>query len=246
MSPSIPSISFCRRRAAPPLGTDAVHVWLVDLDARPIDTDGLSVKETERAKRFHYQQDATRYSTLHRTLRALLGGYLGTPGKQLTFVTGEHGKPSLATEHGRLHFNISRSARYGLIAVSRTGPVGIDIEHRNQTTDVLRVGRGFFAAAEVTTLEALDSIRRQNTFFDLWTRKEAYLKALGTGLSRDTRSFSVADCQISEYTRVGDKAEPQPVAAWTLTDIPLGPSFSAALVTTSKPPQRASCYTWNL
>lgn len=246
MNTAIPTGFVRSEYRTPSLGSAEVHIWLVGLDTQQFSPDGLSADEWARANRFHFRHDAIRYSHLHRTLRALLGDYLGVAGTALSFSIGEHGKPSLATPHRELHFNLSRSADRGLIAVSRGSELGIDIERHKQTSDLLKIARSFFATDELHALEVLDAESRRIAFYDTWARKEAYLKALGTGLSKDLTSFSTVTNPITGFTRVGDHLQAIPVDGWTLSDIPLGPTFSGALVTQSVPGLQQRLFTRNL
>lgn len=172
---------------APELQDGAVHVWLADLATlgeAPLAL--LDAGESARAKRFLQARDGQRWGQSHGVLRALLGSYLGVDGPGLRFSAGEHGKPELAsTDDGplpRLSFNLSHSGDLALYAISATAHVGIDLETPRSVERVLEIALRTFGPAESAQLEQLDPEARQDEFLRMWTRHEAELKCLGTGI----------------------------------------------------------------
>lgn len=146
----------------------------------------LDEEELARAARFRFATDRNRYILGHGLLRETLGRYLGRPAKGLTLLRGEFGKPFL--EGDPVHFNLSDTKDAVLVALSHH-PIGADIETMNRRTDHERVADHFFTPLEVESIaEAVDGKRR---FLELWTRKEAVLKACGVGIMDDLHSLEV-------------------------------------------------------
>lgn len=172
----------------PALKADEVHVWRVNVDdvapLLPGMTCILSPEERDRAERFRFPGDWRHFVVRHAGLRLLLGRYLDADPAALGFALGPHGKPALV-DRGKdaLSFSMSRSGDIVLYAVTRDREVGIDVEWCLRDVDCLDIARQFFSAREAEALSALDHAQRRLRFFRLWTCKEAYLKAVGQGLS---------------------------------------------------------------
>jgi 4'-phosphopantetheinyl transferase len=148
----------------------------------------LDREELARADRFLHQQDRVRFVLGHGLLRSLLGQYLGTMPQRLDLLRGEFGKPYL--DGDPLHFNLSDTKDAVLVAIA-SDPIGADIETMNRSTDHERVADHYFTRTEVESIRnAPDGKRR---FLELWTRKEAVLKACGVGLMDDLHSLEVGD-----------------------------------------------------
>lgn len=195
-------------------GADEVHVWQTELDLGHHelgDLDAyLSTEERDRADRYRHERDRVRYIAARGWLRYLLGSYVGGNPRALVFVQDEHGKPRLGGVIGEwLRFNVSHSEGTAVYAVSRGREVGVDVERVRGDVPV-EVVRRFFSETEQDALAALPAGLQLRGFFECWTRKEAYLKALGVGLSGLARSDADA-------------------ANWSLHSVDAGPGFAAAL-----------------
>ena len=174
-----------------------VHVWWLDL-ASPrwplAELSGwLGANEAAQAARFHFDVHRLRYIAAHGQMRALLAAYLGSAPQELRFEREERGKPRLAHTgaHELLSFNLSHSEDQGLLAISRGTTLGVDIEVQRPLSDLDALARSHFAAQELQTLHRLPPARHHDAFFAAWTRKEAYVKALGAGLSVPLDGFEV-------------------------------------------------------
>ena len=169
--------------------SNEVLLWTFDLDA--IDADAvsavLSVDERDRAARFRFEIHRARYIAGRGAMRTVLGGVLGMDPGQLEFRYGAHGKPELKD----LHFNLSHSDRWAVLGVTRAAPVGVDVERINPDRSNPDIARRFFAAQEIRELSALSGGAYVDAFFQIWARKEAVLKAVGTGISGGLSSFAV-------------------------------------------------------
>lgn len=145
----------------------------------------LSADELHRAARFRFQRDRQRFVISRGLLRAILGRYLDTAPGELRFRYSEHGKPSLvpAFDGGGLRFNLSHSDGLALYAVARGREVGVDLERVRPVLEAEQIAERFFSARENAALRALPAHLKSRAFFACWTRKEAFVKAVGGGIS---------------------------------------------------------------
>jgi 4'-phosphopantetheinyl transferase len=194
VTPQIVDISiFPERILLPVSGETHVHMFSLSTlrPLLPSQTADLSAEEKNRATRFVYEADAERYRLAHACLRTLLSVYSQIPAKMLHFRTLPHGKPALIGTP--LEFNLSHSRNWIVIAIS-SKTVGIDVEdgERLAQDDLLPLARQVFTPNECAKLASLPPEQRKHAFLRAWTQKEAYLKALGTGLSLRPDTFEVA------------------------------------------------------
>ncbi len=162
-----------------------VRMWLIDLDAPETDANSalLSSDETARAARFVFDHHRRRFVAGRAALRRILGAEVGREPETLAFEYSPAGKPSLPRGEPDVHFNLSHSDQWALVAVTRIGAVGVDIEKRRPLADVLRLAQTAFSANELEELRGVAPSGREDAFFAGWTRKEAYIKARGDRLS---------------------------------------------------------------
>lgn len=182
-------------RHPPPILPAEIHVWRIDLQrTSTADSTLLAADEAARAARLRFALHRARFIAGRCALRNLLGGYLAIPPAEIRFRYGAQGKPALvASRAGKtLHFNFSNSGELGLLAVSRDRELGIDLEMGDRNISVEALARHIFTAGEWEGFDRLPPQDRKQALLAAWTRKEAYLKALGTGFSRAMNSFSVA------------------------------------------------------
>ena len=202
-----------------PLRPDEVDVWRAALDDQPDDVvqflQGLlAADEAQRAAGFYFERDRRRFIVCRGILRILLGRYLGRAPQAIALSYGANGKPALAEPAARcaedtLHFNVAHSEGLALFAFTRAGEVGIDVEHMRDLPDWEQVAEAAFSPHELAQLRACPAARRRDEFFRAWTRQEAVLKALGTGLG------AVADAAAE--------------SAFNVYPLDPGPGFAAAL-----------------
>lgn len=211
-----------------------VHVWQTSLRTSAARHDQfyatLAPDERARAARFHFPEHRARFIAAHGALRDILSRYLNLPADQLTFSTNPHGKPTLADpNHAWLQFNLSHSGDLALIAVARDHPVGIDVEHLTPPADFPRLVEQFFSANENAAFRALPESRRAAAFFAGWTRKEAYVKALGTGVSLPLDQFDVTMDPDAPARLLADRRHPHHVETWFLHTFTPAPAYLASL-----------------
>lgn len=179
----------------PPVWTAGAAVWLIPLGAGVARQLGhtpiLSPEEWARADRFVREVDRNRYVVSHAALRIILGGALGAAPDSLSLVASASGKPQLGgAQAGRLQFNLSHSGNLALVGLAEV-PIGVDIEATRPLPDALTLARSHFHPSEIAALAALAPERQPAAFYGCWTRKEAFVKAVGTGLSMRLDRFAV-------------------------------------------------------
>ena len=222
------------------LKSDEVHVFCTNLDLeRPfIDSleRSLSADERERAGRFYFEKDRNHYVTARALLRDILGRYLNLPPAQIRFCYGDHGKPALAESFAksRLRFNLSHAHGLALYAVARGREVGIDIELIRPDFADERIAEQFFSHKEVTMLRSLRDYMQQEAFFNCWTRKEAYVKARGEGLSLPLDQFSVSLTPGIPAALLSVEGDPEERSRWSLRELIPAPGYAAALAVEGK------------
>ncbi len=217
------------------LADDEVHVWCVSLSLPPSRLRGLwpalSQDEQIRAARFYARRDRERYIVAHGLLRTILGLYLKMRPEQIGFCYGPCGKPDLCAEQSGtlLRFNLSKSHGLSLFAFTRGRGIGVDLERiRPQPADERIAGR-FFSPREVAVLRRLPKEAQAEAFFNCWTRKEAYIKAKGAGLSLPLDQFEVSLTPGEPAALLSAKWDLQEAARWSLRALTPAPDYAAAL-----------------
>ena len=212
-----------------------VHLWHVNLatvaKAEQRWEDILSAEERARAARFHFSRDRQYFTATRALLRTILGGYLDSDAKALRFQYSEKEKPSLTPPQSpnSVEFNVSHSGDVALLAFARGRDVGVDVEQLRDNFDHEAISRRFFSEHEQRQLAALAPADRYRGFFRCWTRKEAYIKARGTGLSLPLREFDVSlkPCDLNALLATRpDKGE---ASNWALQEVSAGDGYVAAL-----------------
>lgn len=239
MSTSSDPSSLWRLTAAPvSLPLDRLDVWRLHLEAATTlesDETLLSPEELVRANRFRFQKDKHRFVTCRSALRRLLGQYLAVPPRQVGFEYSEYGKPGLKISDNphRLSFNVAHSGDQALIAFGSGHQLGIDIEKVRGDLDTKSLSERFFSKRELGELRALPEAMQLPAFFACWCRKEAFIKAIGEGLSFPLNEFSVSvhpeRCPVVEDIKGSAEAG----LRWSLTDLAVGTEYRAAVAVDS-------------
>lgn len=190
----------------------------------------LSPDESDRAHRFHFEKDRNRFIAARGILRSLLGTYLNLPPSQLQFTYSDRGKPSLSVPTpGNLSFNLSHSKGLALYAVTLTSPIGIDVEYLRPMSDVLQLAKRFFSHSEYEVISRLSPPERHRAFFTAWTAKEAYLKAIGSGLSGGLEKVEVSIDSGEVLKLLSIDGDASLADLWSLYSIETHPDYLAAL-----------------
>ena len=214
------------------LARGEVHVWRASLDT----TGGhrtnllatLSPDERARADRFHFERDREHFIAGRGRLRAILSRYLETAPSAVPFGYDTHGKPRLAGAfRRRLRFNVSHAHGLALYAVSADRELGVDIEWTGRRLEA-GIAERFFAPREVATLRALPPHQQRDAFFACWTRKEAYVKARGEGLTLALDQFEVSLAPGEPAALLRVQGDPDEARRWSLQELTPGPGYAAA------------------
>ena len=231
----------------PQLDDSAVHVWAASL-AVPSEmiaawTVVLSSDERLRAGRFRFASDRDRFIAAHGILHSILASYLNTDPAKVCFQYAPGGKPLLAGSLGWLHFNLAHSGDLALVAVSRCCPVGVDVEEIRPMNDGKDIAVRFFSQREARELEGLPLNQQEEGFFNLWTRKEACLKATGEGLSERINSVEVAFIPGLPARLVQFPGESDSYPPWTLAELRPATMYVGALAAPVAG-LKLSCWRW--
>jgi 4'-phosphopantetheinyl transferase len=223
--------------SAPPAASapacDQVQVWLATVP--PDDTDistltlTLSQDERKRAERFKIDQPRRQFVFAHHCLRQLLGAVLGVEPRSLIFGSRANGKPCLAPSTD-LRFNLSHSGRLVAIALTRGREVGVDIEWMHPLADWRQLAGRIFSPREQETLFALPESQQSAAFFNGWTRKEAWLKATGEGLTDALPAIEVTLAPGKVPAWISLPGGQNVLQQWTLYDLPLPDGYAGAVV----------------
>lgn len=217
-------------------GKDEIHLWHARLD-QPVTqvqqlAQTLSPDETARAARFHFEQDRRRFIVARGWLRTILGQYLNTAPTDIQFCYGPHGKPGLAGQSPSAHlqFNLAHSDEIVLYGLAQNHAIGVDIERLRPVPDLDQIAARFFSTSEKSTLLTLPPEERQRAFFNGWTRKEAYLKALGDGLARPLDRFDVSLAPGEPARLLGTADDPEEAARWFMYALTPLAGYAGAVV----------------
>ena len=233
------------------LADDEVHVWRAFLDLEPHHVQGLQRTllpgELERAGRFRFVRDRRRFIVARGVLRAILSRYLNIEPCQVRFSYNPYGKPALARGLGddRLRFNLAHSHALALCAVTRNREVGIDLERIRADLVSRQTAEQFFSPREIAVLRSLPKAAQTAAFFHCWTRKEAYIKARGEGLSFPLDRFDVSLAPGEPAALVNTPGDPSEAARWSLKDLSPGPGYVAALAVEGHG-WRLKCWQWSV
>jgi 4'-phosphopantetheinyl transferase len=205
------------------LSSGEIHVWRADLE-QPLELQEaflglLDQDERARAARFHFEMHRRRFVLGRGFLRVLLGRYLGRAPEQVRFVYGPYGKPALADADSRLRFNTSHSHELAVYAFVQDSEIGVDVEYIKTDFASEDIARHFFSAYEVETLMALAENERAAAFFRCWTRKEAYIKAIGSGLSHPLDEFDVTFAADQPAALLRDRRDTDATSRWSMFNL---------------------------
>lgn len=229
--------------------SNEVHIWRASLDqpAWRIQelAQTLSADEYKRAERFYFEQHRQRFIAGRGILRTILSCYLGIEPSKLQFCYGNRGKPALAAidTDRTLHFNLSHSEGLAMYAITRDREIGIDLEYIRSVPDAEQIAARFFSCRENAVFRALPPGQKQAAFFNCWTRKEAYIKAIGDGLAFSLDQFDVSLSPGEPARLLGIKGSSTAAAQWSLQELTPAPGYVAALAVEGHG-WRLMCWQW--
>jgi 4'-phosphopantetheinyl transferase len=238
-----------RSLAGVELPAGEVHIWSVDLNpsAERVETLGrsLSQDEWDRANRFRFDRHRRQYIVGRGALRTLLAAYAGTRPELVRFTYGPRGKPFLEGS-GELQFNLSNSDEMALVGFVRGREIGVDIEYLKPMPDCEQISERFFSESERVVLRGVSKELKEETFFNCWTRKEAYLKAVGEGLAAPLDSFDVTLAPGEPPRMLTLRGDAAAASRWWLEHFRLSPEYIGALaLERQEPEERWTVRTWS-
>ena len=210
-----------------------VHVWRVSLIVSQtskleaiLDRDELA-----RADRFRFQKDRDRFIVARGALRTILAGYFQTRPAALRFSYSSYGKPTVgdALAAAALRFNLSHANELAVVAVTCGREIGIDIEHIRAEFAAGEIAERYFSRREILQLRALPADLQTEAFFNCWTRKEAYIKARGLGLSMPLDQFDVSLAPDAPAALLDNRLDEGEVSRWSFQELFPAPDYAAAL-----------------
>ena len=217
------------------LPENEVHLWRIDLEAvaagEPRWRGLLSADEKARADRFHFVRDRQNFTATRALLRTLLGAYIGCQPARVHFAYADRHKPALDPSQGAapVQFNVSHSGSRALLAFARGRTLGVDVEQIRNNFDHEALARRFFSPAEQDALAGFPASERCSAFFRCWTRKEAYIKAHGAGLSLPLSEFDVSLMPAEQNALLTTRPDGGEAALWSLREVQAGEGYEAAL-----------------
>jgi len=226
-----------------------VHIWSASLEQEAFHLhrlqSTLSADELSRAERFYFPKDREHFVAARGILRAILSLYLDTAPDQLRFCYGARGKPALAmtSRQEKLGFNLSHAQGLCLYAVAFGREVGIDLERLRLISDAEQISKQFFSAREHAALLAVPASQRHEAFFNCWTRKEAYIKAVGDGLARPLDRFEVSLRPGESAKLLSVEGDAHEVGRWSLRELTPAPGYVAAVAVQGHD-WRLRCWQW--
>lgn len=216
---------------APQLASDEVHVWAVSLGVTASALEALAASlssdEMGRAGKFKFEKHRNRFIAGRGVLREILGEYLQAKAVTLRFDCSANGKPALAAEFASagVHFNLAHSEDMALVAVTRVGPIGVDIECIRPVNEMDELVARFFSARETVLFQRLRPDEKAAAFFNLWTRKEALLKATGEGITRSLSLVEVSFLPGEPARLLAIAGDASRAAEWAVCELSPAPGF---------------------
>jgi len=223
------------------LAANVAHVWPLRLDHSQLDAARfralLNPEECVRADRYRFDRDRNRFTATRGVLRTLLAQYTGRNRTELGFVFSKHGKPALDpdTSNQPIQFNVSHSGVFALIGFTVHDAIGVDVEQIERRVSQEKIAERYFSPDEVSRLRTLPEHEQSEAFFRCWTRKEAFIKAHGDGLSLPLDSFSVTLGPSEPPKLLRFDGEPG-VKSWSIAALDMGEGYVGAACVASPAP----------
>lgn len=226
------SLDDLRAPGSEPVGSSEVVYAFVSLEGEPSGRDESLLDDDERVRagRFVHRSDARRFVLAHAALRLFLASSIGVDPRAVRYENGEHGKPRLVPQlvPAPAEFNLSHSGEIALMAITRAGALGVDVERERELPDALIIAEKYFSVVEGAALRGMPEIERPGAFFRCWTRKEAVIKADGGGLGVPLDSFDVDLAPGSLSALKAFRHRPTGEGEWSLRDLTAPAGYAAA------------------
>ncbi|MBI5651072.1 MAG: 4'-phosphopantetheinyl transferase superfamily protein [Chloroflexi bacterium] len=209
-----------------------IHVWRIALDLPASRVDDLraliSRDELARADAFYFPEHRVRFIVAHASVRMILARYARRAPRDLVFATDAFGKPALVQPAPVLRFNLAHSEHLALCAITRDAPIGIDVELIKPLENLDELAARFFSPHEIAALRALSADQRTRGFYACWTRKEAYIKAVGKGLREPLDQFAVSLAPNEPARLLFARDDPHAAEQWSLFALEPAPGYIGA------------------
>ncbi len=219
---------------------DNIDVWCVSID---VDESvlyslmrTLSEEEREKARRMKIEKPRKYYMASRGLLRQILAAYVKQAPELLEFEYGPNGKPTLSEkfDNSGIKFNVSHSHGLALCCVTREREIGADIEKMRDDVEITDISKRFFSSREHEELIKLPVDDQKRGFYNCWTRKEAYLKATGQGLTFPLSQFDMSLTPGEPAVMIAHQSDPGQVSMWSIVDLDVGPDYAAAIAVEGK------------
>lgn len=249
-SPISPSTWLAAPASLSHPGPDEVHIWRIRLEQDETVLQKmhavLSADERQRALQFKFEKLQKRFVISRGALRDILHRYTGHAAANIVFEYEAHGKPQLAAafKQNGIQFNLSHAENLALCGVAWRRAIGVDVECIRSLHDAERIAQRFFSARENAMFGALPLAEKTAAFYNCWTRKEAFIKALGEGLTHPLHRFDVAFVEGEPPALLNTRPDPLEAARWTLQALAPGEGYAGAFVVSGKE-AHLQCWEWD-
>jgi 4'-phosphopantetheinyl transferase len=235
--------SFLQSFKLPPmdleLGANEIHIWLAVLE-QPVSIlhgfiHALSIEERIKAENFYFERDRNSFIVRRGILRTIIGRYLDVEPNRILFRFGKNGKPALDNtfDSETIHFNLSHSHGVALFAFSRNHEIGVDIEYMCDISEMDKIVESFFSIEESEVFRSLSESKKKEAFFYCWTCKEAFIKALGEGMSLPLDRFEVSLVPSEPFKLLNIDGDSRKATRWTIREIKAAPNYAGAFAVKS-------------
>lgn len=222
------------------LAHNEIHIWLAELD-QPMSTyhhlhNLLSIDEIKRAENYYRDREKKQFVLRHGILRNILSLYCDIPPAQIDFCYNYRGKPALREDNNRsnISFNLSFSGRFALFGICRCSPIGVDIEQMKNMADRQSIIERFFSPTDLACYNQLSENYKKEAFFAYWTRKEAFVKAIGDGLHYPLDEFDVAHAPGERAKLIRTMKRINNSSCWVIHDLKIAVGYAAAFAAQKK------------
>ena len=231
---NLPNLVFGPPPSDLKLTLNEIHIWSTCVDQPQPEVHGLekllSREEKIRAEKFHFERHRMRFIVGRGFLRTILGRYLCVKPGRLQLIHGKNGKPTLAGAYADtgVSFNLSHSKGQALYAITLGREIVVDIEYIHDFSDMEQIADNILSASEKIAFRKLQKQKKLKVFFKCWTRKKAFLKALGTGLSQSMDMIDITTFYGEETAGEKIEVSSDEISKWSIHDIAPIPGFAAA------------------
>lgn len=217
------------------ISDNEIHIYQTYLDKPPSEIDNfrkiLSQDELQKADRYKFDSDRNNYITCRAILRNILSQYSDFSPDEIIFSYTDKGKPYL--NGNEIKFNLAHTNSYAAYAIIKEKEVGIDLEYVRRIPDALKIASRYFSSAEINELKEISETELDRAFLNCWTRKEAFIKATGDGLSYPLADFSISlNSDLPEILYI--KGKLSEIKEWSLYNVKVESDYVSSLAVMSK------------